>query len=81
MMHTPRSAPPRMPPHQTAAHPMWGPGDGYLVAAKLRNYYKAQARAAKTLVVHVPPPLTALLVDVQATLDATTAPEGPAFVH
>ena len=66
-----------MPPHQTAAHPMWGPGDSYLVAAKLRNHYRAETRALNTLVAHVPPPFTALLVHVQETLDEATAPQGP----
>ncbi len=70
-----------MPPPQTAAHPIWGPGDSFLVAAKFCNYYKAQARAPKTLAMHIPPPFTALLVDAQATLDETRAPKGPAFVH
>lgn len=81
-MHDTRLRAPRLPPPQTAVHPMWGPGDAYLVAAKLRNSYWAEARSPNTLVAHVPPPLATLLVDIQAALnESTTAPKGPATVR
>ena len=80
-MHATRPDTPRMPPPQTAAHPMWGPGDEYLVAAKLRNFFNAQARLPKTLFMRVPRPPTALYANVQATPGDPTAPQGPRCVE
>lgn len=72
---------PPMPKHQTAAHPMWGPGDEYLIMAKMRNYYKAQARLPETLFVRVPLPITALFANVQETPGDPTAPPGPICIE
>ena len=44
----------RMPKHQTTADPSFGPGDEYLIAARVRNYKLYRPSSIMRMIGHLP---------------------------